>query len=433
MMTKPILLLILTSFLALPFAMFHGTDASAVECIPNGASPGGTLDITSPVSICSAVGNSGTININIPGAKDQYPYPELKIESLPCLAPCNANGKLDNKGTININEGVLKNESGDLFNRAGATVNINGKLNGNGSVNELQSGILNNRNNNFSNDGTIKINEAGTLNNSSQFSNKGTINMAQASVLSQSGTFSNLTAVTMGQGSTVNMDGGRLINDSGMLSKLATVTMGQGSAINMNGGTLVNNGRVDMAQGSAFTMNGGRLEGIGTISGTVFNYGGVVAPGGFNDVLHATIGKLNVGGYTQAANGALNFMIGQHQGIPLYTALNVTGPISILGGTISVSLNPGFVPKVGDKFDILTGQIQRISLTSPISLPPLPAGQFWGRANFGSFFELSVQQVQPPVVGSPEPGSFLLMGSGFAWLVGRQWRKHARSMQAARY
>ncbi|MBX3121012.1 MAG: hypothetical protein KF784_18285 [Fimbriimonadaceae bacterium] len=407
----PIILYVFLPVLLFSTLHINSNSASAV-CLSSLAFPGFPLDITSPAEICSPVENSGTVNVNIPGAKDQDPKPELKIITLVTIGE--PGGSLNNKAAININEGVLRNDTGALVNSAGGTININGQLSADGSVNQLKSGILSDNSfvRGLSNSGTININQGGTLNANGfgGVSNTGTINMAQ--------------------GSTFN-SGGRFVNDRRTLSDLATVTMAQGSAFNMSGGTLVNNGKFDMVQSSSFTINGGRLEGTGTITGTVNNVGGVVAPGGFNDVLHATTGKLNVGGYTQAANGALNFMIGQHQGLRVYTALNVSGPISILGGTISVSLNTGFVPKVGDKFNILTGQIQRISLSSPISLPPLPAGQFWGRANFGSFFELSVRQVQSPVLGSPEPGSFLLFCSGSAWLVGRYGRKHPRVRQTA--
>lgn len=239
---------------------------------------------------------------NIPGAKDQDLKPELKIVTQVTVGQ--PGGSLNNKATININEGVLRNDSGTLSNTGTISINEGGTLN---NIAGLGS----------SNTGTIKINEGGTLNNAAKFSNAGTIDMAQGSILNHGGA---------------------------SFSNLATVTMGQSSAFNMSGGTLVNNGKFDMAQSSSFTINGGRLEGTGTITGTLNNVGGVVAPGRFNDVVHATLGTLNLGGYTQGANGALDFRIGTPQGFLFNTALNVTGPVFIYGGTISVSLNPGVCP-----------------------------------------------------------------------------------------
>ncbi len=230
--------------------------------------------------------------------------------------------------------------------------------------------------------------------------------------------------------------------NGGSLFNHGTVNINRTGTLEVGGSNVTNNGVINMVSGSILTscancgagpgqisgsgtvnINGGTLSGPLTVNGNVANLGGTVQPGG----------TLTLGSYAQGGNGRLSFNIGGLLPGTQYDVLKVNGPISINGGSVQVSLANNFQPKVGDKFNILTGQIQRISLSSPISLPPLPSGEFWGRANFGSFFELSVQQVQPPVVGSPEPGSFLLIGSGFAWLVGRQWRKHARSMQAARY
>lgn len=225
----------------------------------------------------------------------------------------------------------------------------------------------------------------------------------------------------------------------GTLDNKGTINIHDFGTLQIVGPNVTNNGVINMASASTLTLvngtlsgsgttniNGGTLSGTGTINGNVVNSGGIVQPGNT-----FSVGALTLASYTQSGNGRLDFRIGGSLA-GQYDVVKVNGPISINGGSIAVSLINNFQPKVGHKFDILTGQIQRISLSSPISLPPLPTGQFWGRANLGSLFELSVQQVQPPVVGSPEPSSLLLLGPGFAWLMGRQWRKHARSVHAAR-
>lgn len=244
----------------------------------------------------------------------------------------------------------------------------------------------------------------------------------------------------------INGPGGRLdVISAGTLQNDSVVNI-KGGFLNLSGGTVTNNNTINLASGGigssgtfngpgTINMTGGTLGqgGNATIAGTVINSGGKVQPGfGHGPVFPGTPfflpaeyfpRTLTLGSYVQNGAGRLELGIGGLLPGSQYDQLKVNRPISINGGSIVVSLVNNFQPKVGDKFDILTGQIQRISLSSPISLPPLPNGEFWGRANFGRFFELSVQQVQPPpVVGSPEPCSSFLVAAGLVWLIGLRWK-----------
>jgi hypothetical protein len=247
---------------------------------------------------------------------------------------------------------------------------------------------------------------------------------------------------------TVNING-----PGGVLSVISAGTLLNDRSVNVNGGslqvsggTITNNDKINMASGTILPF-GGRFDGPGTINmtggtlgqvgdatvtGTVVNSGGIVQPGrGLISSRPPNYfpGTLTLASYVQSGTGRLQIGIGGLLPGSQYDQLKVNGPISINGGSIVVSLINNFQPKVGDKFEILRGDILRISLTSPISLPALPEGQFWGRANFGSFFELSIRQVQPPVVGSPEPSSLLVLGSSLAWLVGWQWKRRAEMVR----
>lgn len=142
------------------------------------------------------------------------------------------------------------------------------------------------------------------------------------------------------------------------------------------------------------------------------------------------LGTLAMGSYVESGNGKFDPQIGGSLA-GQYDVLNANSPASSHGSGIQISLFNNFQPQVGDKFDILRtqtpGPVGFRSL-APFLLPPLPKGEFWGKTNFGSFFELSVRQLLPPgpVVSSPEPGSLLLTGFGLAWLVAWRWRKQAQ-------
>ena len=90
---------------------------------------------------------------------------------------------------------------------------------------------------------------------------------------------------------------------------------------------------------------GGMLSGLGTVDGLVENRHGEIHP------TRSTAGGLHVDGdFTQQSDGALLIDIGSTSS---YGRLLVTGQAT-LGGTLVVELQNGFVPGLGDHFDVLT-------------------------------------------------------------------------------
>jgi hypothetical protein len=100
---------------------------------------------------------------------------------------------------------------------------------------------------------------------------------------------------------------------------------------------------------AAITVNGGHVGGNGRINGRLTNTGGNVSPG-------INVGTLTMeGNFQQNAAGTLNIELGG-TAAGQYDRLEVVGGLSgaILDGTLDVSLVNGFMPAVGNTFDVLS-------------------------------------------------------------------------------
>jgi hypothetical protein len=132
----------------------------------------------------------------------------------------------------------------------------------------------------------------------------------------------------------LTIDGG-----SSQLTTAGAYTQTAGSTTLKNGGTLT-------PAGAGVNLTAGALVGTGTIGGDLIN-SGTVNPG-----LSASAGKLTVtGAYTQNAGGTLNIKLGGTDP-SAFDQLAVTGSAA-LGGTLNVTLIPGFTPTDGNSFQVL--------------------------------------------------------------------------------
>jgi T5SS/PEP-CTERM-associated repeat protein len=117
--------------------------------------------------------------------------------------------------------------------------------------------------------------------------------------------------------------------------------------------------------------NRGTVTGSGTVSvSTQFTNAGNVAPG-------PTVGLLNVSGdFVHESAGTLSVGLG---GIsPLhYDRLNVVNGTAALEGTLAVSLLPGFIPKSGNSFQIVTTDEGLSGTFASEILPLLDGGLFF--------------------------------------------------------
>ena len=140
------------------------------------------------------------------------------------------------------------------------------------------------------------------------------------------------------------------------------------------------------------------LSGTGTVDADLLNEG-VVSPG-------SGLGSLTVtGDYTQCTEGALNIEVGGYDAGTEHDQLNVTGHAQLCG-TLDVSLTSGFVPSLGDSFEVLTFASASSDFHTKSGMS-LGGGLTFATAYSSGSMLLQVVEDQPPVVSalsaSPDP------------------------------
>ena len=150
---------------------------------------------------------------------------------------------------------------------------------------------------------------------------------------------------------------GTVTVQAGLLD-LSAITANVGSVQVSSGGTLSVNNYTQTAgdttlsggtlSGGPININGGSLAGSGTISGNLINAGQVI-PGSTG-----AAGLLVINGnYAQTTAGRLDVEIGGTTAGSQYSQLAVSGTAS-LDGTLSIATINGFLPALGNAFQVLT-------------------------------------------------------------------------------
>jgi autotransporter-associated beta strand protein len=188
---------------------------------------------------------------------------------------------------------------------------------------------------------------------------------------------------------------------TGMLTLTGNNSYTGGTEI--DGGTLVGESASPFGDGDVLVA-GGTLAGNATVRGSLSVTSGTVSPG---DVT----GTLSVdGNYTQGSAGILNLVIGGTGKGTTYDVLSVHGGVS-LGGTIRVSLANGFVPMVGQTYDLLDfSHLSSTGYSFDFSQTPNIA---WNTTNFATTGAIVVTAV-------PEPASCSVLLVGAALLIRRR-------------
>ena len=339
------------------------------------------------------VNNEGAITVGTTGV-----YHQDRSCEFPCGGPVTPvttinTGTFTNAGTVQLGlftdfrntggQGV-----GEYRQLAGGTTRIDGSFTNSAHVSNAGAITVGVEAGYFQHQSCEGPCEPATTTNTGSFTNAG-ITVIDA------GTFAN-------QGSVVN-------SGTFQVAALGHVSgVGSYEQISPGGETIVNG-----TFGNNIDLRSGTLSGTGTITGAVVNTGGMVQPG--SSVLPGT---LTLASYTQGAEAGLHLKIGGLLAGSQYDVLKVAGPVS-LHGFLSVSLIDGFVPKLGNEFNLITGSSFDVGVRQ-VSLPRLLAGMDWLTSFAGGVYNLTVRQV---VVSAPEPSSLLLSGFGFAWLVGWRWRR----------
>lgn len=165
-----------------------------------------------------------------------------------------------------------------------------------------------------------------------------------------------------------------------------------------------------------YEMMGGRLNAVNIVNNGTFNFtGGTLSPG-------LSPGTLNfVGNYTQGDLAKLLIELGgTTQGTdPGYDFLNITGTAT-LGGVLDVELYGGFIPQVGNVFDILQAQV----ISGTFGSYDLPYGiSYWDVTYGTNIVSLEYLGGGQPV---PVPSTLLLLGTGLIGLAGLMRRELKR-------
>ncbi len=131
-----------------------------------------------------------------------------------------------------------------------------------------------------------------------------------------------------------------------------TTWVGPGQTLTLGSGTTSTSGLLEVdgtlaASAATLVATGGTVSGDGTIQGSLAATGGFVAPG-------SKLGVLTIqGSLSLSQNGGLEAVVADYDRAGPTDRLVVTGQAT-LGGTLAVSLAPGFRPAPSDEFTILS-------------------------------------------------------------------------------
>ena len=225
----------------------------------------------------------------------------------------------------------------------------------------------------------------------------------------------NITGVIYCNGGTVNnpggLDGGQLIN-SGTMTWIPYPYTGGGSVISNAASGIINvivNGRPVTGinyPGSATFYNAGQMNfsGSGTAS----------LPDMFINTGTVTVsnGTFAVAGGRNLAGGTLNFGINS---LTNYGQISLSGAAG-LGGTLSATLNNGFLPAIGNSWQVLSYGSLSGSFTNT-NLPPVAV---WQTAAGSTALTITVASLVPATVWpTPSP---IVYGTGIErGPIGRQF------------
>jgi len=303
------------------------TRVSGGELMLNGSvGTVGELEITSGTADFS----SSTAQISV-GALTQSGGTLSGSDTLVVAGPSSwTSGTMSGSGTTLFMAGIALGGTSKTLNQR--TLVLSGgtaAMNANVSFISMRNGAT------FTNQGTLELsNDGGLTNNqgffdggsgSGAFNNHGTLRKLSAG---NSGV-SRFSGVPLTNTGTVEVQAGALSFSGGFTQTAGTTRL--------SGGTLIST--------TALAINGGTLEGTGTVEGDVVN-GAHVTPG-------LPTGTLSIdGAYTQTAGGTLNVDIGGPASIQ-FDRLSISGS-AMLSGTLDIRFVGGFVPTLGQSFEVMT-------------------------------------------------------------------------------
>ena len=366
----------------------------------------------------AVLGNNGTITLD---------------QNITIQKYTQSNGTLGGTGnfTLTLNE---------LMTWSGGTVGGNGILVANGGITlsgagtkQLGNGantgrtLINNGTTTLSGGDTadLLISTSGGGNPGSMFTNNGTFNVTDDADIvfnSLGGSPSSFANTTTG-----------VFNKSGTGTTTQIIVASSNSGVvNVNSGTLNYAGQFTQTAGSLnllggsisgilpLNIQGGTVTGNGTITGSVVNSGGTIAPG-------VGSGAISISGDLSLGNSStLSIEIGGLAQGTQYDFLSEAGSFALtLDGTLTLSFINGFQGSVSptDTFTVFTsnqvllGAFDNVANGARLNLANAP-GSF--QVNYGAGSPFGAPNVVLSAFVIPEPSAAVLVALGFASLVLRR-------------
>ena len=282
------------------------------------------------------------------------------------------NGDADNSGSISTGDfgygynalhidGTLTNESlGSLVLSGYGDAAIIGSITNSGVI-DLEGGSTLQVNRSVSNYGQISTsyygNGGNTLTMPGMLTNNagGTFSLGAAADVANVGRITNAGSISLASGATLTVSGASAPTtalpgfvNTGIVNIAPGSTLSTGlSYVQTAGETIVDGTLRAFGRVALVNFAGGSVYGNGTIQGPVMSNAAI----NLGDA-PMTVGQMSfMGNYAQEANGSLTFDIaGAAPG--QYDQLNVSGHAT-LNGLMTVDLLQGFVPQIGNMFDIM--------------------------------------------------------------------------------
>jgi hypothetical protein len=440
------------------------TDGSTAQnlTITNGLTVGqqGTLSFTGTGSTITAgtVSNNGSVTIGH-GATLNLTGQPLGVTSVGAGASWTIGGNFEVGGVANTGFANLSSVSGSVTFADGASQTIGNSLTNNaGGFVDVDAGstltITGNVTNNafgpqgiytgFYGAGSNAIHIAGNLTNNGKFGleSAGDIATVGGNVTNNSGALFAQTAGssatftgTLLNGGQVDLENASSLNVTGATTNNGTLSTtgftGTGGNTMTFSGLLTNNatGQINVNGPSDTLHASGGLVNAGSISVT---HGSTIDPPFFNNLGTLTIdgtstfvvgGAATGPGFIQLSTGTFGEMINS---ATAFGVVHVAGSAS-LNGTLDILLQSGYNPAVGTSFTFLLLNPGQLTGTYATILNDIFNGgtEKWVVNYNDARGSVSLTAASIPTT-TPEPGTFLLLGSGLLTLsygVRRRWQK----------
>jgi autotransporter-associated beta strand protein len=235
-------------------------------------------------------------------------------------------------------------------------------------------------------------------------------------------------AIDVQAGATTLTLSGLISGSGGSLQKTGAGTLVLTGANTFSSGTQVQEGTLRLSNttgsalgtGSVTIDDGATLTGTGTFSGDL-TLNGLYAPGN-SPALITLPGSLTLG-----STGFLEFEIGGLARGTQYDAIDLGGMFSS-EGSIRLTLINGFMPSLGDSFNLLDwGTAGSISFLS-FDTSALTGGLYWDTSLLATNGVVSITNIAPAI---PEPSTYAVL-AGLAALGLAAWRRRS-AVRAAHF